>query len=85
MTLDLCHMPKPAKSLSNVSVTQSYENGDALTSDGNTTFLSLPLSDDPPAPTYVNLWEVKRVYGFFPFTKVVDGTVKIAVSALFLF
>ena len=83
MTLDLCHMPKPAKNLSKVVINNhQMENGEAR-SDGNTTFLSLSTDDATPI-SYVNLWEVKRVYGYFPFTKVVNGNVQVAVSIVIL-
>ncbi|XP_064114142.1 myoferlin-like [Macrobrachium nipponense] len=72
MTLDLCNLPKPAKTLKGVGpdqVPQMMGNGDINS-------VTINILDD--YRTTVNLFEAKRVYGYFPFTSVVDGITEIA-------
>ncbi|XP_066944947.1 myoferlin-like isoform X4 [Macrobrachium rosenbergii] len=72
MTLDLCNLPKPAKTLKGVGpdqVPQMMGNGDINS-------VTINILDD--YKNNVNLFEAKRVYGYFPFTSVVDGITEIA-------
>ena len=75
MTVDLCNLPKPAKNLGAVGpdqVPQMMGNGDVNS-------VTLNLLDD--YRNTVNLFEAKRVYGFFPFTRVTEGITEIAVRS----
>ncbi|KAF2350904.1 C2 domain [Trinorchestia longiramus] len=79
MTLDLCRLPKPFRTESSVRLASSKPPPSpslTTTSDGLTTSILLgPVDEETPL---VNLFQVKRVFGFFPFTKVVDGKHQIA-------
>lgn len=74
MTLDLCHLPKPAKTVGGVGPAQVPE----MMGNGTSNNVTISFLDDHS--TSVNLFEAKRVYGFFPFTTVEDGITTIAVS-----
>lgn len=74
MTLDLCHLPKPAKSISGVSPAQVPQ----MMGNGTSNSVAISFLDDHS--TSINLFEAKRVYGYFPFTTVEDGITTIAVS-----
>ncbi|MCL4135524.1 UNVERIFIED_CONTAM: hypothetical protein GTU68_054722, partial [Idotea baltica] len=70
MTVDLCRLPKPAKSLDKVSLARGFPTGSngRITSDGTST--TLLMTPDGDEQIYLNLFEVKRVYGYFPFCRV---------------
>ncbi|XP_063877560.1 myoferlin-like isoform X2 [Scylla paramamosain] len=72
MTIDLCHLPKPAKSLRGVSPAQVPQ----MMGNGTSNSVAITFLDDHSAS--VNLFEAKRVYGYFPFTRVEEGVVEIA-------
>ncbi|MPC33776.1 Myoferlin [Portunus trituberculatus] len=72
MTIDLCHLPKPAKSLRGVSPAQVPQ----MMGNGTSNSVAVTFLDDHS--TSVNLFEAKRVYGYFPFTRVEEGVVEIA-------
>jgi len=74
-SLDLCHLPMPAKSASKVQLPPHLipnNNDPSTTSDGTNTYIRMLDNDtkgrDNPAH-FINLFTAKRVYGFFPFTK----------------
>ncbi|XP_050712149.1 myoferlin-like isoform X3 [Eriocheir sinensis] len=72
MTLDLCHLPKPAKSTKGVGPAQVPQ----MMGNGTSNSVAISFLDDHS--TSVNLFEAKRVYGYFPFTTVEDGVTTIA-------
>lgn len=74
-TLDLCRLPKPAKNKDDVS--PSLEQQMMANTNANSIAISFPNDDIPT----VNLFEAKRVYGFYPFIRLEDGQPKIAVSS----
>lgn len=73
MTLDLCRMPKPAKRVGAVGPEQVPQ----MQGDGDANSVAITLLDDHS--TAVNLFEAKRLYGFFPFVRVSEGVTEIAV------
>lgn len=74
-TLDLCRLPKPAK---NKNDTSPFLNQEIMATT-NANSVAIPImNDDTPS---VNLFEAKRVYGFYPFIRLEDGQPKIAVSS----
>lgn len=74
-TLDLCRLPKPAKNKDDVSPSPDQQ----MMAETNANSVAIPfLNDDIPS---VNLFEAKRVYGFYPFIRLEDGQPKIAVSS----
>ena len=79
MTIDLCHLPKPAKSLKGVGPAQVPQ----MMGNGTSNSVAITFLDDHSAS--VNLFEAKRVYGYFPFTRVNEGVVEIAVSMMLSF
>lgn len=72
MTLDLCRMPKPAKRVGAVGPEQVPQ----MQGDGDANSVAITLLDDHS--TAVNLFEAKRLYGFFPFVRVSEGITEIA-------
>ncbi|KAK7086142.1 hypothetical protein SK128_016539 [Halocaridina rubra] len=72
MTLDLCCLPKPAKSEKGVGPEQVPQ----MMGNGDLTSVTVNILDD--YTNRINLFEAKRVYGFFPFTKVTEGITEIA-------
>lgn len=74
-TLDLCRLPKPAKNKDDVS--PSLDQQMMAGTNANSVAISFPNDDIPT----VNLFEAKRVYGFYPFIRLEDGQPKIAVSS----
>ncbi|ROT67671.1 putative dysferlin-like [Penaeus vannamei] len=75
MTLDLCRMPKPAKRVGAVGPEQVPQ----MQGDGDANSVAITLLDDHS--TAVNLFEAKRLYGFFPFVRVSEGITEIAETA----
>nr|XP_045583890.1 myoferlin-like isoform X6 [Procambarus clarkii] len=72
MTLDLCRLPKPAKSVGGVGPSQVPQ----MMGDGDANSVAITMLDDHT--NSINLFEAKRIYGFFPFTRVTEGTTEIA-------
>lgn len=80
MTLDLCRLPKPVRNASKVMIPSKLDSSVVTTDDGLTTSILVePSGCQEPRPV-VNLFQVKRVSGYFPFTRVVDGVTELAVS-----
>lgn len=83
MTLDLCRLPKPSRVASKVAVSAKLDSTTATTtSDGLSTSILISKAPGNDQPPLVNLFQVKRVYGYFPFTRIVDGAVELAVRKL---
>ena len=78
MTLNLCRLPKPVRNKSKVTLPPSLDASTLSSTDGNSTSVLIDRSEEPQP--HVNLFQVKRVYGYFPFSKVQDGKREIAVS-----
>ncbi|CAL4063510.1 unnamed protein product, partial [Meganyctiphanes norvegica] len=73
MTLDLCSLPKPARSKASVTMDQMPNLSHH---DGNTAVVNIDDKTD-----IINLFEAKRVYGFYPFIHTregIEGDVEIA-------
>lgn len=71
MTLDLCCLPRPAKSVDDVGPAQVPQ----MMGDGDANSVAINLLDDHT--NSINLFEAKRIHGFFPFTRVVEGRTEI--------
>ncbi|KAK4319224.1 hypothetical protein Pmani_009818 [Petrolisthes manimaculis] len=71
-TLDLCRLPKPAKNRDDVGPSQVPQM--MAETDANSVAVTF-LDDDTQS---VNLFEAKRVYGYFPFIRVEEGVTQIA-------
>ncbi|XP_042241541.1 myoferlin-like isoform X2 [Homarus americanus] len=71
-TLDLCRLPKPARSVRGVGPSQVPQ----MMGDGDANSVAITMLDDHT--NSINLFEAKRVNGFFPFTRVVEGRTEIA-------
>ncbi|XP_069958116.1 myoferlin isoform X4 [Cherax quadricarinatus] len=72
MTLDLCRLPKPAKSVGGVGPSQVPQ----MMGDGDANSVAITMLDDHT--NSINLFEAKRIYGFYPFTRIVEGRTEIA-------
>lgn len=81
MALDLCRLPKPAKSVENVALPKANICNGQLTSDKPESALLMP--SETQEPSFFNLFEVKRVYGFFPFSKMGPNGLEMAVRHKF--